>query len=131
MEAFWKAAAIIILTIILEVAIGKTEKDFSTVLTVAACCIVIMVAMQYLSEVVSFLRELTDRFDCADSLMNILLKVSAVALITELTCLISADAGNSSLGKVMHILGNAVILFLSLPLFDAFFQIIQEIMGKL
>ena len=131
MEAFWKGAAVILLTIILGSALGKTEKDFSAVLTAAACCIVLMAAMEYLTEIVKFLRDLSDRFHGSESGMNILLKISGVALITEVTCLISADAGSSSLSKVMHILGNAAIVFLSLPLFDAFFRIIQEIMEKL
>jgi len=129
MEAFWKAAAVMILTVILGVTIGKAEKDISIVLTVAACCIVVMVAMQYLSEVVGFLWALGNSSDYQNPFMGTLLKISGVALMTELTGLISSDAGNNSLGKAMQILGNAVILFLSLPLFEAFFSIIQEIMG--
>lgn len=129
MEAFWKAAAVVILTIILSVAVGKAEKDISIVLTVTACCAVIMVAMQYLSDVVAFLWELGNSSDYQTPFIGTLLKIAGVALMTELTGLISSDAGNSSLGKAMQILGNAVILFLSLPMLESFFTIIQEITG--
>lgn len=129
MEAFWKAAAILILTVIFGAAIGKTEKDISVVLSVAACCIVMMVALQYLSDVVAFLWELGNSGAEGNPFLSILLKISGVALVTELSSLLSADAGNSSLGKAMQILGNAVILFLSLPIFEAFLSMIQEILG--
>lgn len=131
MEAFWKAAAVIILTVILGAALGKTEKDISVVLSVAACCMVMLVAVQYLSEIVAFLSELGSSRDFGNPFISTLLKISGVALMTELTELISADAGNSALGKAAQILGNAVILFLSLPLFETFLSIVQEIMGFL
>jgi len=129
MEAFWKAAAVVILTVILGVTIGKTEKDITMLLTVAACCMVMVVAMQYLSEIVGFLWELGNHSWYQNPFLGTLLRISGVALITELTGLISNDAGNNALGKAIQILGNVVMLFLALPLFEAFLSIIQEIMG--
>jgi hypothetical protein len=49
--------------------------------------------------------------------------------VTELVGLISSDAGNQSLGKAMQILGDCVILFLSLPMFEGFFATIRDMMG--
>ena len=131
MEAFWKAAAIMILTVILSSSLGKTEKDISAVLSVAACCMILTVALQYLSDVVVFLWELGNSQKSGTPFIGILLKISGVALVTEISSLFSSDAGNSSLGKAMQILGNSVILFLSLPIFEAFLTMIQEIMGCL
>ena len=131
MEVFWKAGAMVILTVILSTAIGKTEKDISVVLSVTACCIVLVVAMQYLSDVITFLWKLSDASASDDFFSGVLLKITGVALMTELSYLISSDAGNSSLGKAMQILGNAVILFLALPMFDTFLSIVQEIIGHI
>ncbi len=131
MEAFWKAAAVIMLAVILSTTIGKTEKDIAVVLTLAACCVVVMLAVQYLSDVVAFLWQLGGAFEHQNSLIGTLLKISGVALMSELTALISSDAGSSSLGKAMQFLGNAAILFLSLPLFETFLTMIQEILGIL
>lgn len=129
MTAYWKAVAVVLLAIILTVTLGKTEKDISVILSMAVCCIVIMIALQYLSEVIEFLWKLGNSTVIHNPYMDILLKISGVALMTELTELIGSDAGNSSIGKAMQILGNAVILFLSLPLFEAFLAVVQEIMG--
>lgn len=131
MDAFWKAGAVVILTVILSAAVGKTEKDISVVLSVTACCIVLAVAMQYLSDVVVFLWKLSSASGYDHSFSGILLKITGVALMTELSSLISTDAGNSSLGKAMQILGNAVILFLALPLLESFFSIVQEIIARI
>ena len=131
MEAFWKAAAIVLMTVILGTALGKTEKDMAVLLTLAACCAVLLAAVPYLSEVVTFLRQLGGSLMTENPFVDILLKITGVSLITELTGLISADAGSGALGKALQFLGNAVILCLSIPLFEAFLALIQEILGCL
>lgn len=128
MAAFWKAAAVVVLAVILGVSLGKTEKDFSVILSVCACCLVLMTAMDYLSEVMNFLRGLGGSGNFGNAFLDPLLKIAGVALMTEITALISSDAGNASLGKAMQILGNAVILVLSLPMMDTFLTTIQEIL---
>lgn len=129
MENYWKACAIMILTVVLGAALGKTEKDLSVVLTLAACCIILMVALEYLSDILVFLWELGSGIGDRNPFTGILLKIAGVALVTEVSSLLSSDAGNSSLGKAMQILGNSVILFLSLPILEGFLEIIREILG--
>ena len=58
-----------------------------------------------------------------------MLKITGVAVITEMTAMISTDAGYSSLEKAMQFLGNATILSLALPLFESFAEVIQEILN--
>ena len=129
METFWKAIAVIILTVILGVTLGKTEKDISVVLSVAACSIIMIIAMQYLEEVIAFLWQLSSKESEQIPSIKIILKITGVALVTELMTLVSSDAGNSSLGKAVEILGNAAILNLALPLLETFLTILQELMG--
>ena len=128
MELFWKAAAVVILTIILGLTLGKTQKDIAIALTVMTCSMVMMIAVQCLSDVIRFLWDLNNRCSYQNSFVDTLLKISGVTMVTELMCMISADAGNSSLGKATQILGTSVILFMSLPIFESFLTIIQQIL---
>ena len=131
MEVFWKAAAIALLSVILGTAIGKTEKDMALILMVSACCVVLLAAIPYLREVVAFLWQLSSRYSFHNSVLDTLLNIAGVALVTEVTGLITADAGSSALGKAMQLLGNAVILFLSIPLLESLLLLVQEILGAL
>ena len=131
MEAFWKAAGIIMMTVILSVVLRKSQQEFSLVLTLTACCAVILVASQYLKAIIDFLWRLGNAITDLNPFTSILLKITGAALATEFTCHICADTGNSSMGKMMQILGNIVILFLSLPVFESFLAVIQDIMGMI
>lgn len=129
MTIFWKAAAMVILTVILGAAIGKKEADIAVVLSIASCCVIAIMAIQILSDVIGFLLEFSDSLEYQNPFTETLLKIAGVALVSELTGLISADAGNAALEKVMRFLGNAVILSLALPLFEKLFEIVQEILN--
>lgn len=128
MTDFWKASAIVILAVILGTAIGKTEKDITVVLTAAVCCMVAGIALHYLSDVISFLWQLNRSVAIRIPFLEPLLKIAGVAILSELISLISTDAGYASLGKAMQLLGNAAMLFLALPFFEAFYSIVQEIL---
>lgn len=125
---FWKMAAIAILTVIFSTTISKTEKDISLVLSIAASSLVLLTAMRYLSELIDFLWQMNNNAVWKNPFLEPLLKISGVALMTELTSLISSDAGHSSLGKAMQILGNTVILVLTIPVFESFFAVVQELL---
>lgn len=129
MVILWKSAAIVVLTVVLSAAIGKKEKDIAVVLTATACCGIACLAMQSLADVIAFLWELSGFLEYQSPYIGVLLKIAAAAVITEITSLISMDAGYSSLEKVMQFLGTATILSLSLPLFESFIDIVQEILN--
>ena len=129
MITIWKAAAIVMLTAILSVAVGKTEKDFAVVLTSIVCCSIACMAVRALSDVIGFVWKLSDIAEYYSPFTETILKIAGISVITELTALISIDAGCNSLEKAMHFLGNALILSVALPLFESFVDLILEILN--
>lgn len=131
METFWKAAAIVLLVSILGLTVGKQEKDIGAVLAMAGCCILGILTISYLEPVLDLLRELEALGQLQSGVLGILLKTVGIALTAEIAGMICADAGNGSLGKTLQMLGSAVILYLSIPIFRNFVSLIQEILGQL
>lgn len=131
MVTFWKAAAVVVLTVILGAAVAKTDKDISVVLTASACCMIAILAVQMLGDIIAFLHNLVNTQNDQLPFADTVLKITGVALVSELTGLISADAGSSSLQKAINLLGNAVILSMALPLFEAFVEIVLEILNTI
>ena len=126
MSLFWKAAAAVLLAVVLGLSLGK-QKDIGVLLTMAVCCMVAMIAISYLEPVLDFLRELETLGD----MLGILLKAVGIGLVSEIAGLVCTDAGNGSLGKMLQMLGSAVILYLSLPIFTAMLELIREILREL
>lgn len=131
MDTFWKAAAAVLLAVVLVPTVAKTEKDISMLLTMAVCCLVAAAAFSYLEPVLDLLWELKTLGDLSGEMLGILMKAVGIGLVAEIAGMICADAGNGSLGKTLQILASAAILYLSIPLFQAFLTLVQEILGQL
>lgn len=131
MTHYFQASGIIILTIILVLTLKSHCKEISTVLSITACCLTAIVALGYLQPVIDFLRHIEELSALNDDMVEILLKVTGIGIITEVTHLICKDAGNESMGKIMQLLGTTVILYLSLPMFYSLIELLQKILGEL
>lgn len=131
MELYWKAAAAVLLTAVLTLAVGKQDKDIGLLLSLAVCTMVAAATLSYLEPVLDFLRRLEELGDLQGDMMGILLKAVGIGLVAEIAGMICADSGNASLGKTIQILSAGVILWLSLPIFTALLDLVQQILGEL
>lgn len=131
MAYFWKATAAVLIAVVLGLALDKRGKDFSALLTMAVCCFAATIALAYLEPVLDFLWELEAIASVQGDMLGILLKAVGIGLVAEMAAMICTDAGNGSLGKQLQMLGSAVILYLSLPIFRSLLALIQEILGEL
>lgn len=129
MTLFLQACGAVLIAVILILALGKSSKELGSVLGIAVCCMVGGIALSYLQNVLDFLSTLEKTAGLSSSMLEILLKATGIGLLSELAGLICADSGNASLGKSLKILGTAVILWLSIPLFTALLDLIQKILG--
>lgn len=131
MGDFGKEAAAVLLAVILALVVDKQQKDLGTLLTMAVCTMTGMLLVSYLEPVVQFLYELEAAGNIQGGFLGILLKAVGVGLTAELAGQICADAGKTSMGKSLQLLGSAAILSLSVPVFRMMLTMIQQILGGL
>lgn len=130
MGLYWQGAAVVLLTVVLGLALGNQRKETGVLLSIAACCLVATAAMHYLKPVIEFVQQLQDLGQLDNEMLEILLKVVGIGMIGEIAALICSDSGNGALGKTLHLLTSAVILWLSLPLLTGLLELIQDILGE-
>lgn len=120
-----------LVTVVLGLTVSKQEKDITVLLTMAACCMAGAAAVSYLEPVMDLLWELEALGQLQGGMLGILLKAVGITLVAEIAGMVCADAGNGTLAKTLQMLGSAVILYLSIPVFQAFLTLIREILGEL
>ena len=98
---------------------------------IAVCCVVTISALSYLQPVLSFFTRLQTLGNLNTQLMETLVKSVAVSLLAEITAVICKDVGNAALGKTLQILASAVILWLSLPVFEEFLTLVETVLGAI
>lgn len=131
MEPFWKAAALALIAAVLSLTLKNQDKEYALLLSIAACLMVTAITVTYLEPVFAFVKELEMLGDLHGDMLAILIKALGVGLASEIASMICTDAGNASLTKAIQLLGGAVILYLSVPMFSALIDLIQKIVGEL
>ena len=130
MTSFFQAAAAVLLSVILILAIRGQGKDLGLLLSLFICCSVGCIAMAYLKPVIAFVQQLRSVGNLDSEMLAVLLKVVGTAMIGEIAALVCVDAGNTAMGKALQILTVATILWLSLPMFTALLDLVETILGN-
>ena len=107
MERFFQAAAGIMAAVIMWVILSKQGKEYALLLSVGACCLVLVAAFQFLEPVLDLLKQLQTLGNLQPQWLSVMLKAVGIGLVVEMGALICTDAGNASLGKTLQILGFA------------------------
>ena len=128
MEIYLKAAAVVLVSVVLCVILSKQGKDISLLLTIAVCCIIATAAMSYMHPVIDFFRKLKQIGRLDAELFGILLKALGIGVLSEITGLICKDFGNGALGKTLQLLASMVILWISLPLLNNLMDMVGKIL---
>lgn len=131
MDVFLKTISGVLIAIVLGLILARQGKDISVLLTIAVCCMVVTAAVTYLNPVVVFFDKLESIGQLDSGMLTILLKAVGIGLLSEITSLICADAGNAALGKTLQIFASAVILWISIPLLTSLLDLVEEILGEL
>ena len=130
MDLVYKITAAALVTTVLTLVVRREEKDFVRLLTMAGCAMAGIVLLTFLEPVLSFLSTLQTLGDLSGDMLLILMKAVGVGLVAEIAGMVCADGGNASLGKVIQLVGSAVILWLSLPIFQMLMDLMIRILGE-
>jgi stage III sporulation protein AD len=131
MDTFYRAVAIVLISIILVVIVKKTNSEIGQLLSILVCGMVILAAINYLQPIMDFVHRLEQITKLDSNLIKIILKVVGVTMTAEIAELICADSGNQALGKSVQILASFVIIVIAIPLFTALLDLIEEVITRL
>lgn len=131
MSMFLKAAAGVIVAVVLCIVLSRSGKDFSLLLSLLVCCTVIGIGIYYLESVFAFFDKLQAVGNLDGDKISIVLKATGIGLLSEVTNLICVDAGYGTLGKSLKVLATAVVLWLALPLLESLLDLLDIILGAL
>ena len=131
MDLFMKAAAAVLLAVILYLVVGSHSKELAVLLTLAVCSMLIVVAGRFIKPVLVFAENLQSVSQLDSDYLTILLKVVGIGFLAEIAALVCTDAGNATMGKVLQMLSSCVIMWLSLPLLNGLLELVQDILGEI
>ncbi len=118
-----------VLTVILTTLLKKHNGELALLLTLAGCVILAIVVIKTAKPVVSFLTTLRQTAGIERELMTPLLKTVAIGLLTQVGGTVCADAGETSIARLIELCGSILAVYVSLPLLEAVLQMLETMGG--
>ena len=131
MDTFFKAAAGVIVGLVLHIILSKQGKEFSVLITIISCCVLATVLMTIIEPILLFVERVRVIGQLNADALKIIVKTIGIGLVGELVSLLCIDAGNTALGKMLQILTTVIITWLSLPLLSEFLKLIEDILKNI
>ena len=128
MEGYFQAAGAVILAMILILTLRQSNQPMAVLLSITVCVLVLVGALNYLKPILAFLDSLRQLGNLSGEMVTILLKVTGISVLSEIAALVCVDSGNASLAQALKIVSTAVILYLSIPIFQVLLDLVQKIL---
>ena len=130
METVFRYSGVAMIAVILILSLRRQSGEIALILSILTCCSLLVVGLKLLQPVFDLLRRLKQIGDLDGEMTSILLKSAGIAILAEITILVCKDSSNEALGKAVAIVSSVAVLYLSLPIFEALFMILEQILGN-
>ncbi|MEF9970984.1 MAG: stage III sporulation AC/AD family protein [Oscillospiraceae bacterium] len=127
MELVIKAAVLGISGAILTLLIKKTNPEFSTVLAIAVCAVILGLAMKMLSSVMEVMELIELGTGFSSAYVAPVLKCMGIGITAKLGSDICKDSGQAAMASSVEICGAVCALYVSLPLIKTLLRMIGEL----
>lgn len=125
MEAF-KIAVIGMITVLLAIKMKGTHQEYSVILSMIGCVIVMTMLMGQLELVITYIKTIYQGLDFDPFYLKILLKMIGIAYLCEFASSLCKDAGYSSIANQIEMGGKISIFIMSMPIMNTLLDTLKE-----
>ena len=123
-----KLFALGLVTALLALVINKQAPELALALTLCACATGIGLILSWVEPILELAKTLAHRAELDPELTGPLLRCLGLALLTEISAAVCADAGQSALAKLVELGGGVLCLAVSLPLLRAMLALVEALL---
>ena len=124
-----KIACIALTGIVLASLMKSVNKDIALYVVLATSMIILISVIGKLTELLTFVESLYGNVTYGKEFFPIIIKILAVAYITDFTAQLCRDAGESSIGSKVELAGKVVIFYVAMPVLTAILEWIDSLLG--
>ncbi|MDD7734272.1 MAG: stage III sporulation protein AD [Anaerovoracaceae bacterium] len=121
----FQIAAIGLAGTLLSLAVRSYRPEFSVYISIASGIILFMTVIAQFSDILSVVSDVFSRSGYANSYFPVLLKILAIAYLTDLISQVCRDAGENGIASKTEMAGKIFILYASLPVFTSILSMID------
>ncbi len=122
----FRVAIIGVMAVFLALPLKKDKPEFSMLIILSSCLIILGLALSRLGDIVSFIRQVSGYIGDGSLYIDILLKIIGITYVAEFSSNICRDAGYGAAGNQIDFFGRLMILAVSMPILMTLIETISK-----
>ena len=124
-----KIAALALTGVILAALMKGINKEISIYIILATVIVIFLSIIDKLEEIFVFMESIYGDVTYGKTFFPVILKVLAVAYITDFTAQLCKDAGEGTIGSKVELAGKIIIFYLAIPVLSAILELIGTLLA--
>ena len=123
----FKVAIIGVMAVFLALPLKKEKPEFSMLIILCSCLMILGLALSRLGEIISFIRKVSGYLGGSSLYIDVLLKIIGITYVAEFSSNICRDAGYGAAGNQIEFFGRLMILAVSMPILMTLIETITSL----
>lgn len=128
MEAVFKCAAVAVAGAVLSLVVRRQSGEFGALLSMGVVVLLAGMALELMEPVMTFAESLQQTAQLGQNVVAPVMKTLAIGVLTELGKNLCEDAGEKTIGGVLHLVGGVAAFYVMLPLMQSVLELMETLL---
>ncbi len=128
MDEVIKIIGIGLISLIIIIIIKQYRPEFAIYISLIAGILIFSIAMGKFSSIINLLQSISNKAGINNSFLNILLKITGIAFLTEFAVSICNDSGESAIASKIEFGSKILIIGMAIPIISSLLDVILKIL---
>ncbi len=117
-----------LISVIIIVILKQYKPEFAIYASILSGAVILFLVMDKLAGTINIISSIASKANINSNFLEILLKITGIAFLTEFAVSICKDAGESAIANKIDMGGKIIVIAMSIPIVSALLELIAQIL---
>ena len=117
-----------LVAVIISIILKENRPEFAVFISIVVGVIIIVGLIPNVKNIIDYIQNLSSKININSNFVNILLKITGIAILTEFAVSVCNDANEKAIGSKIDLGGKILIISMSLPIIKALLDVILKML---
>ena len=123
-----KITSIALIALIIIILLKQYKPEFAIYISILTGILIIFLVMDKFTGIIELIRSISNKSNINNQFIEILLKITGIALLSEFAVSICKDSGEAAIASKIEIGTKVIVISMSIPIISSLLEIILKIL---
>ena len=123
-----KIIAISLISLIISIILKQYKPEFTIYISIITGAIILFFVINKFEGVINLLKSISNKSGINNSFLELLLKITGIAILAEFTINLCKDLGESAIASKIEIGTKIIIMSMSIPIISSLLEVIAKLL---